>query len=124
MCERVSRNGEPGFAWLENMKKYSRMGDAPDGKDHRAAGGNPCLEQVGTLVRSLSSFVCVCALSPARLLSLRPSLWLPLCVSFSVCERVSRAWEPGFIRVCRTCVVCFVLYLHLSEESYTLRDTC
>jgi hypothetical protein len=39
-------NGEPGFAWLENMRAYSRMGDEPDHKDKRAEGGNPCLEQV------------------------------------------------------------------------------
>ncbi len=24
-CERVMDNGEPGFAWLENMQQYSRM---------------------------------------------------------------------------------------------------
>jgi len=41
----VARNGEPGFAWLENMRAYGRMGDAPDGRDARAKGGNPCLEQ-------------------------------------------------------------------------------
>jgi len=44
-CERVQKNGEPGFAWLDNMKNYSRMGDPPDYKDQRAQGGNPCLEQ-------------------------------------------------------------------------------
>lgn len=44
-AERVRYNGEPGYAWLENMKHYGRMGDAPDYKDHRAKGGNPCLEQ-------------------------------------------------------------------------------
>jgi adenosylcobalamin-dependent ribonucleoside-triphosphate reductase len=44
-AERVRINGEPGFAWLDNMQKYGRMGDAPDWKDRRASGGNPCLEQ-------------------------------------------------------------------------------
>ena len=44
-CKRVTKNGEPGFAWLENMKGYSRMKNGKDNKDHRAAGGNPCLEQ-------------------------------------------------------------------------------
>ena len=44
-CERVKLNGEPGFAWLENMQNYSRMNNGPDHKDHRASGGNPCLEQ-------------------------------------------------------------------------------
>lgn len=45
LCNRVVKNGEPGFAWLENMQKYGRMGRPPDFKDHRARGGNPCLEQ-------------------------------------------------------------------------------
>jgi ribonucleoside-triphosphate reductase len=45
LCRRIVDNGEPGFAWLENMRAYGRMGDAPNHKDHRAAGGNPCLEQ-------------------------------------------------------------------------------
>jgi adenosylcobalamin-dependent ribonucleoside-triphosphate reductase len=44
-CERVRKNGEPGFAWLSNMQNYSRMKDKPDYKDHRVRGGNPCLEQ-------------------------------------------------------------------------------
>jgi len=44
-AERVRLNGEPGYAWLENMRNYGRMADAPDYKDHRAVGGNPCLEQ-------------------------------------------------------------------------------
>jgi len=44
-AERVKYNGEPGFAWLENMRAYGRMVDAPNDKDHRAMGGNPCLEQ-------------------------------------------------------------------------------
>jgi len=45
VCERVERNGEPGFAWLDNMRRYGRMGDPADDKDSRAMGGNPCLEQ-------------------------------------------------------------------------------
>lgn len=45
IAQRVCDNGEPGFAWLQNMRRYGRMGDAPDDKDYRAAGGNPCLEQ-------------------------------------------------------------------------------
>jgi adenosylcobalamin-dependent ribonucleoside-triphosphate reductase len=44
-CERVTINGEPGFAWLENMRGYSRMRNGPDWRDSRASGGNPCLEQ-------------------------------------------------------------------------------
>eukprot|EP00948_MAST-09A_sp_MAST-9A-sp1_P000458 g458.t1 len=45
VCERIAINGEPGFAWLENMQAYSRMNGPPDHKDSRAGGGNPCLEQ-------------------------------------------------------------------------------
>jgi ribonucleoside-triphosphate reductase len=45
VCKRVILNGEPGFAWLQNMQQYSRMCDPVDNKDNRALGGNPCLEQ-------------------------------------------------------------------------------
>jgi ribonucleotide reductase alpha subunit len=45
VCERVQQNGEPGFAWLDNMRKFSRMNGLVDNRDHRAMGGNPCLEQ-------------------------------------------------------------------------------
>jgi ribonucleoside-triphosphate reductase (thioredoxin) len=44
-CSRVVKNGEPGFAWLDNMRRYGRMGDPANDKDSRAMGGNPCLEQ-------------------------------------------------------------------------------
>jgi hypothetical protein len=42
---RTALNGDPGYAWLSNMREYSRMCDPIDNKDHRAKGGNPCLEQ-------------------------------------------------------------------------------
>ena len=45
IAKRIVDNGEPGFAWLENMRHYSRMKNGGDDKDHRAMGGNPCLEQ-------------------------------------------------------------------------------
>ena len=45
LCSLVAVNGEPGFAWLENMKKYDRMNGIVTNTDHRAKGGNPCLEQ-------------------------------------------------------------------------------
>ena len=45
ICERITDNGEPGVAWLDNMKGYSRMQNGKDNIDHRASGGNPCLEQ-------------------------------------------------------------------------------
>lgn len=41
----IAMNGEPGLIWLDNMQQYSRMGDPPDGKDRRAKGSNPCVEQ-------------------------------------------------------------------------------
>jgi hypothetical protein len=45
VAEMTAKNGEPGYEWLDNARAYSRMGKAPDYKDNRAAGGNPCLEQ-------------------------------------------------------------------------------
>ena len=54
VCERVRMNGEPGFAWLENMRNYGRMNGQIDKRDHRVSGGNPCLEQ------SLESFEMCC----------------------------------------------------------------
>ena len=45
VAKRIMDNGEPGFAWLDNMQQFSRMNSAPDYKDMRAMGGNPCLEQ-------------------------------------------------------------------------------
>ena len=39
----IAVNGEPGFAWLENMQAYGRMKDPADFKDYRVKGGNPCL---------------------------------------------------------------------------------
>ena len=45
VCAAIRANGEPGLAWLDNMRAYGRMGDPPTHADARAAGGNPCLEQ-------------------------------------------------------------------------------
>ena len=45
IAERIKINGEPGLAWLENMRKFGRMADPPNNKDAKAKGGNPCLEQ-------------------------------------------------------------------------------
>ena len=53
-ADRINDNGEPGFAWLENMQDYSRMRNGRDRKDHRVSGGNPCLEQ------SLESYELCC----------------------------------------------------------------
>ena len=38
-------NGEPGFIWLDTTRNYGRTVDAPDGKDYRVMGFNPCAEQ-------------------------------------------------------------------------------
>jgi len=54
ICKRIVDNGEPGLAWLENMRHFSRMKNGGDDKDHRVAGGNPCLEQ------SLESYELCC----------------------------------------------------------------
>jgi ribonucleotide reductase alpha subunit len=45
LVPRIQANGEPGFAWLDNMRNFGRMNGTPDASDHRAMGGNPCLEQ-------------------------------------------------------------------------------
>lgn len=37
-------NGEPGYFFLNNVRAYSRMSDAPDWKDKKAKGTNPCSE--------------------------------------------------------------------------------
>ena len=54
IANQIAVNGEPGIFWLENARNYSRMGDAPDYKDKKVAGVNPCGEQ------SLESFELCC----------------------------------------------------------------
>jgi adenosylcobalamin-dependent ribonucleoside-triphosphate reductase len=41
----ISDNGEPGFIWLDVARNYGRLADAPDYKDARVMGFNPCAEQ-------------------------------------------------------------------------------
>jgi ribonucleoside-triphosphate reductase len=41
----ISSNGEPGFIWLDVARNYGRLADAPDYKDTRVMGFNPCAEQ-------------------------------------------------------------------------------
>jgi hypothetical protein len=62
VCHQIETNGEPGFAWLENMRAFSRVDGPPDHKDARASGGNPCLEQ------TLESYELCCLVEtfPAR----------------------------------------------------------
>ena len=54
VSKRIVDNGEPGLAWLDNMRHYSRMKNGGVDKDHRVMGGNPCLEQ------SLESYELCC----------------------------------------------------------------
>jgi intein/homing endonuclease len=42
-AEMTALNGEPGYMWLDNARKYSRMCDPEDWKDRRAEGANPCV---------------------------------------------------------------------------------
>lgn len=48
----IALNGEPGVIWMDVSRKYGRLADAPNNKDWRVAGYNPCAEQ------SLESFEC------------------------------------------------------------------
>jgi len=41
----IVRNGEPGVVWMDVSRKYGRLIDQPNNKDHRVAGYNPCAEQ-------------------------------------------------------------------------------
>ena len=48
----IVRNGEPGVIWMDVSKKYGRLADPVNNKDHRIMGYNPCAEQ------SLESYEC------------------------------------------------------------------
>ncbi|GAA4834130.1 hypothetical protein [Algivirga pacifica] len=54
VAEQTAVNGEPGYIWLDNIRKFGRLADAPDNKDIRAMGTNPCAEQ------SLESYELCC----------------------------------------------------------------
>lgn len=41
----IALNGEPGVIYLDLSRKYGRLIDPPNNKDHRVAGYNPCAEQ-------------------------------------------------------------------------------
>lgn len=43
--DQTAVNGEPGYAWLKNAQDYGRMVEAPNFKDKKAKGMNPCVEQ-------------------------------------------------------------------------------
>ncbi|KAJ2326027.1 hypothetical protein IWW51_002489 [Coemansia sp. RSA 2702] len=44
ICQRVQKNGEPGIQWMENARRYGRMGEET-ARDTRIEGTNPCNEQ-------------------------------------------------------------------------------
>jgi hypothetical protein len=52
IVEGIARNGEPGVIWMDVSRKYGRLADPVNNKDHRIAGYNPCAEQ------SLESYEC------------------------------------------------------------------
>lgn len=52
IVEGIALNGEPGVIWMDVSRKYGRLIDPPNNKDHRVAGYNPCAEQ------SLESYEC------------------------------------------------------------------
>ena len=52
IIEGIALNGEPGVIWMDVTRKYGRLADPINNKDHRAAGYNPCAEQ------SLESMEC------------------------------------------------------------------
>lgn len=54
VAEQTASNGEPGYAWLNNMQAYGRMKEGKNWKDKKVKGGNPCLEQ------SLESYEMCC----------------------------------------------------------------
>jgi len=48
----IALNGEPGVVWMDMSRKYGRLADPVNNKDHRVVGYNPCAEQ------SLESYEC------------------------------------------------------------------
>jgi ribonucleoside-triphosphate reductase (thioredoxin) len=42
----IALNGEPGVIWMDVSRKYGRLADPVNNKDHRIAGYNPCAESV------------------------------------------------------------------------------
>lgn len=44
LAEQTKRNGEPGFVYLNNMRKFGRIKDGINWTDRAAGGTNPCSE--------------------------------------------------------------------------------
>lgn len=56
IADSIVINGEPGIAWLDNMKRYSRMnGSDAEYKDYRVKGGNPCLGRIYSIRLSITT---------------------------------------------------------------------
>ena len=47
--ERTINNGEPGYLWMDTIRKYGRLEDPPNWKDASVKGSNPCFPE-GTLL--------------------------------------------------------------------------
>lgn len=45
LLDRICGNGEPGLFFLDNARRFGRLVDPPDDRDHEALGTNPCAEQ-------------------------------------------------------------------------------
>lgn len=54
VAKQTAVNGEPGYIFMDNIRRYSRMSDPEDFKDAKAKGTNPCGEQ------SLESYELCC----------------------------------------------------------------
>lgn len=62
LAKQTAINGEPGYVFLDNIRKYSRMSEPADYKDALVKGTNPCGEQ------SLESYELCCLIEtfPSR----------------------------------------------------------
>ena len=58
LAEHTIRNGEPGYGWPEIYQAYGRLKDAPNYKDKKAKGFNPCLP-AGTRILTRSGYVAI-----------------------------------------------------------------
>jgi ribonucleoside-triphosphate reductase (thioredoxin) len=45
VAKQTALNGEPGYVFMDNIRRFSRMCDPADNKDEKAMGTNPCGEQ-------------------------------------------------------------------------------
>ena len=45
IVDAIALNGEPGVIWMDVSRQYGRLIDAPNNKDYRVMGYNPCAEQ-------------------------------------------------------------------------------